>query len=152
MRKIVSSLLLGGNGRRPQSKLDGAESFDQDHRPAALWFSQIPSGGDELQNLTFREALLRINSFFAPFWATQIGFSFTRRHTAPVRRGWLVFRRRVARIDDGDRRLVESRRSVPDLAVAPPSVPANPYPARGVDWIRDSTPRTTSHADVARLR
>jgi hypothetical protein len=31
MRKIVSWLLCGGNWRRPQSKLNGAESFDEDH-------------------------------------------------------------------------------------------------------------------------
>src|SRR6266705_771248 len=36
MRKIESWLWRGGNGRRPPSKLQGAESLDKDHGPAAL--------------------------------------------------------------------------------------------------------------------
>ena len=36
MRKIVSSLLRDGDWRRPQSKLNGAQPFDEDHWPAAL--------------------------------------------------------------------------------------------------------------------
>ncbi len=36
MRKIVSCVLCGEGWRRPQSKLSGAEAFDQDHRATAL--------------------------------------------------------------------------------------------------------------------
>ncbi len=36
MSKIESWLEPIGNGRRPPSKLHGAESFDKDHGPAAL--------------------------------------------------------------------------------------------------------------------
>src|ERR1700693_2151675 len=36
MSKIESSLQAGGSGWRSQSELRGAESFDQDHGPAAL--------------------------------------------------------------------------------------------------------------------
>ena len=39
MSKIESWLRPGDNGRRPQSELHGAESFDEDHRPTALWTS-----------------------------------------------------------------------------------------------------------------
>ena len=50
MRKIVSWLLRGGKWRRPQSKLNKAEPFDQDHRTAAVrtspkrpWMEPVPS-------------------------------------------------------------------------------------------------------------
>ena len=36
MRKIVSCVLCGEGWRSPQSKLSGAEAFDQHHRSAAL--------------------------------------------------------------------------------------------------------------------
>src|SRR5258706_1267919 len=36
MRKIASWLLSHRNWRRPQSKFNGAEPFDEDHWPAAL--------------------------------------------------------------------------------------------------------------------
>ena len=55
MSEIESWLKPGRKGRRPPSKLNGAESFDEDHGPAALGTSpkRSPCGSSFFRSISF---------------------------------------------------------------------------------------------------
>src|ERR1700730_343065 len=61
---------------------------------------------------------------------------------AHVAIGFETIRRRAVRSDGVDRRLSESPRFVPSVAVAPTLLPANPFPTIGEFLMCDSSPGT----------
>src|SRR5262249_15855454 len=59
-----------------------------------------------------------------------------------------AFRRRAAPSRGEDRPPAEWQRPLRTPAVAPIAVPADPWPAQGASWMRDSTPGRTSRAGI----